>query len=113
MEVMAAILLLVGGIAAATFMMGRSMFATADAETVEQAIALAQEKMESIRGTAFASIGNEAKAAVSGWSGFSRDVVVTQPAGTNSNFKQAVVTVYWTPGDTELSTSLTSYVVNN
>ena len=113
MEVMVAILILVGGIAAATFMMGRGMFATADAETVEQAIALAQEKMESIRGTSFGSIASEAKAAISGWSGFSRDVVVTQPTGTNSNFKQAVVTVYWTPGDAELSTSLTTHVVNN
>lgn len=111
-ELMIAILLLVGGIAAATFIMSRGMFATADTETVEQAVALAQEKMENLRGTAFASIANEAKAAVSGWTGFSREVVVSQPAGTNSDFKQVVVTVYWTPGETEISTSLTSTVVN-
>jgi len=111
-ELMIAILLLVGGIASATFMMSRGMFAAADTETVEQAVALAQEKIENLRGTAFASIANEAKAAVSGWTGFSREVVVSQPAGTNSDFKQVVVTVYWTPGDAEISTSLTTYVAN-
>ena len=111
-ELMIAILLLVGGIAAATFMMSRGMFATADTETVEQAVALAQEKMENLRGTAFASIASEPKAPVSGWTGFSREVVVSQPAGTNSDFKQVVVTVYWTPGETEISTSLTSTVAN-
>ncbi|MBI3616441.1 MAG: prepilin-type N-terminal cleavage/methylation domain-containing protein [Candidatus Omnitrophica bacterium] len=111
-ELMIAILLLVGGVAAATFAMSRGMFAAADTETLEQAVALAQERMENLRGTAFASIANEAKAAVSSWTGFSRQVDITQPAGTNANFKQVVVTVYWTPGAAELSTSLTSYVAN-
>jgi prepilin-type N-terminal cleavage/methylation domain-containing protein len=111
-EVMIAILLLVGGIAAATFVMGRGMFATTDTENVQQALALAQEKMESIRGTAFASIASESKAAVSGWSGFSREVTVSQPTGTNSDFKQVVVTVYWNTVDGELSTSLTTYVAD-
>ena len=66
LELMLAILLLTGGIAATTFVMARGMFATTDAESMEQGLALAQEKMESIRGTAFASIASEAKAAVSG-----------------------------------------------
>ena len=111
-ELMIAILLLVGGVAAATFMMSRGMFATTDAESVEQAVSLAQEKMENLRGTAFASIANETKAAVSGWTGFSREVAVSQPAGTNSDFKQVVVTVYWNTVDGELSTSLTTSVAN-
>lgn len=111
-ELMMAILLLVGGIASATLLFGRGMFATTDVESMEQAVALAQEKIENLRGTAFASVANEPKAAISGWTGFSREVVVTQPAGTNSAFKQVVVTVYWTPGDAEISTSLTTYVAN-
>ena len=109
---MIAILLLAVSITAATFVMGRGMFATADTEVLEQAVSLAQERMENLRGTAFALIVNEAKAAVAGWSEFSRQVTVTQPAGTNANFKQVVVTVYWNTVDTELSTSLTSYVAN-
>lgn len=111
-EVVLAILLLVGGIASATFVFGRGLYATTDAEWMEQAAALAQEKMEQIRGTSFASIASETKAIVSGWAGFSREVVVSQPAGTNANFKQVVVTVYWDVTGGELSTSLTSHVCN-
>lgn len=111
-ELMIAVLLLTGGIASATFMFGRSMYATTDAELLEQGVALAQERTENIRGSSFASIASEAKAAVSGWSGFSREVAVTQPAGTNSDFKQVVVTSYWDTTAGEVSTSLTSYVAN-
>ena len=113
-EVMLATLLLVGGIAAATFVFARGMYAgsTVDTEMNTQALGLAEEKMEQIRGTAFGSIATEAKAAVSGWSGFSRDVAVSQPSGTNSDFKQVVVTVYWNSNEGELSSSLTSYVAN-
>jgi len=111
-EVMIAVLLLVGGVAASTFMFGRGIGAATDTENVEQGVALAQEKMENLRGTAFASIANEAKAAVSGWTEFSRDVVVSQPAGTNTDFKQVVVTVYWQTTTGEVSTALTSYVAN-
>ncbi len=111
-EIMIAVLLLVGGVAAATFMFGRGIGASTDTENVEQGVALAQEKMENLRGTAFAAIASEAKAAVSGWTEFSRDVVVSQPAGTNTDFKQVIVTVYWQTTTGEVSTALTSYVAN-
>jgi len=112
LELMLAIVLLVGGIASAAFVFSRGMFAAANTEWVEQAVALSQEKLESLRGTAFASIASEPKAAVSGWPGFSREVVVSQPAGTNGDFKQVVVTVYWDTTGGELATSLTSYAAN-
>ena len=111
-ELMVAILLLVGGIASATFVFGRGIFAATDTESMEQAVALAEERMEGLRGTAFASIASEAKASVSGWTGFSREVTVSQPAGTNSDFKQVVVTVYWDTVGGELSTSLTTTLAN-
>lgn len=110
LELMIAIVLLVGGVAACTWCFSRAIYATTDAETMEQAVALAQEKLETLRGTTFTSIANEAKAAVTGWTGFSRQVAVTTPL--NSNLKQLVVTVYWTPGEAELSTALTTDVVN-
>jgi len=109
---MLTLLLLVSGVTALTFMVSRGIFATTDAEAMEQGIALAQERMEGLRGTAFASMASEAKAAITGWEGFSRQVTVSQPAGTNSDFKQVVVTVYWDTVDGELSTTLTTYVVN-
>jgi len=109
---MLTLLLLVSGVTALTFMVSRGIFATTDAEAMEQGVALAQEKLEGIRGAAFALIASEAKAAIAGWTGFSRQVTVSQPTGTNSNFKQVVVTVYWDTVDGELSTALTTYVVN-
>lgn len=108
-ELMLALLLLTTGLAATTFLFSRGIFATADAQEMEQAVALAQEKMEAIRGTAFSSIASESKAAVSGWSGVSREVMVTNTA---MNLKQVVVTVYWNTVDGELSRSLTSHVAN-
>ncbi len=111
-EVMIAILLIVGAVASAAFMMGRGMFAATDTETLQQGIALAQEKMENLRGTAFASIASESRAPIGGWTGFERQVAVSQPAGTNSDFKQVGVTVYWSTVEGELSTSLTTYVAN-
>ena len=112
LEVMISVVLLVSGVAAATFVFGKGMFASTDTELLEQGVALAQERIENLRGTAFASIASEAKAAVSGWTGFSRQVAVSQPAGTNSDFKQVVVTAYWDTPTGEVSTSLTSYVAN-
>ena len=112
MELMISILLIVGAVAAATFMMGRGMFAATGTETFQQAVALAQERMENLRGATFASIVSKLRAPVSGWTGFDRKVDVSQPAGTNSDFKQVAVTVYWSTVDGELSTSLTSTVAN-
>ena len=111
-EVIGAILVLVVGIASVTFVFGRGIYGTTDAENLETAAALAQEKMESIRGTAFGSIAGEPRAGVSGWTGYEREVTVSEPGGTNSNFKQVVVSVYWSMTGGELSTSLTTYVAN-
>lgn len=111
-ELMVSVVLLVGSVSAATFVFGRGIYATTDTELLGQGTALAQERMENLRGTAFASIASEAKAAVSGWTGFSRQVAVSQPSGTNSDFKQVVVTTYWDTPAGEVSTSLTSCVVN-
>ncbi len=110
-ELMLAMVLLVGGVAAATFMMTRGIYATTDTEDLQQGIALAQERMERLRGTAFASVASEPKAAIPGWAGFSREVAVSQPTGTNSDFKQVVVTVTWNTNTGELASSLTSHVV--
>ncbi|MBI1953908.1 MAG: prepilin-type N-terminal cleavage/methylation domain-containing protein [Candidatus Omnitrophica bacterium] len=112
LEVMIAVVLLTGAVAASALVFSRAIFMTADTETLTQASALAQEKLESLRGGSFAAIASEPKAAVPGWSGFSREVEVSQPAGTNSDFKQIGVTVYWDTVDGELSTDLTTYVAN-
>jgi len=117
-----AIALLMGGIAACLLLFSRGIFATNDAEKMEQAIALAQERMESIRGTSFSAIVNEPPQAsdppipVTGWPGFYRRVVVT-PFGSNGKLKLVAVTVYVYlqqifPAPSDFCTSLTSYVAN-
>lgn len=113
LELVLTILLLVGGVASATFIFSRGIFATSDSQILDQAVALTQEKMETLRGSTYASMASEPKAALSGWPGFSREVTVTQP---QTNLKQVVVAVYWNTIDGELSTSLATYVtdvVNN
>ena len=59
-------------------------------ETELIAVNLAQEKVESIRNTAYAGISNEAKAVISGFSAFQREVVVITP---QTNLKQVAVNV--------------------
>jgi prepilin-type N-terminal cleavage/methylation domain-containing protein len=111
-EILIAVALLSAGVTASSFVFGRALLAANSAEEMEQAVALAQEKLENLRGTAFASIVSESKAAVSGWTGFSREVTVTQPSGTNSDFKQVVATLYWNTTGGEDSTALTTLMTN-
>lgn len=102
------------GLAALLTAFGKGVFASSDASAFRTGSALTQAKMEELRGTPFANILTEARAAVPAFTGFDREVIVTSsPGGTNANFKQAVVTVYWTLKGGELSTTLTSYFVNN
>lgn len=112
MEVILALGLLAGGVCATTVIFSKGMYAQTDSENVTQATALAHEKLEQLRGGPFAAIVNEPKTAVTGWPGFSRQVVVTQPSGTNAQLKQVVVTVYWNSNGGEVSTSLTTYVAS-
>jgi prepilin-type N-terminal cleavage/methylation domain-containing protein len=113
LEMMIAIVLMTGGLAALLMSFNRGMFAFNDGSELRTATALAQGKMEEVRNTAFASIADEARAAVSGFSGFDREVDVTaSPGGTDANFKQADVIVYRTTKGGEISTTLTTYFVN-
>ena len=92
----------------------RGIFTSEDAAALRIATALSQAKMEQLRDSTFASIVNEARAPVTGFSGFDRQVVVTSsPGGTNANFKQVDVTIYWNTKGGELSTTLTTYVTNH
>ncbi len=67
---------------------------------------LAQEKIETLKNTSYSGIANEAKAAVSGFSSFEREVAVTTPV---TSLQQITVTVYWNHKTTELSKNLVTY----
>ena len=83
-----------------------------DGESILTAASLAQRRLEELRNTAYSSLANESKAAVStpsGYSLFSREVTVTTPY---TNLKQIVVTVYWTVTGGETSVSVQTYRSN-
>lgn len=107
LELLLTILLLTSGLAAIFEAMSIGLFAAGDNENSLVALNLAEEKMEEIKNKSYGSIANEAKAVVSGFSVFQRDVVVTTP---QANLKQVTVTVYWNTQANELNVALVTYV---
>ncbi len=109
LEVLLALLLVTVGSLALSQAFSLGLFASADDESLLVSTQLAQEKMEEIRNKSYASIANETRAAVSGFSGFEREVVVSTPL---TSLKQVSVNVYWFNKASELSTSLVTYASN-
>ena len=88
----------------------RGVFGVGEVEDYSLALSLSQEKMEAIQDTAYTSVTNEAKADVSGFTGFQREVIMTNPA---TDLKLVVVKTYYQVPNGENNVSLTTYVVNN
>ena len=107
LEVLLAVVVLAVGSVSLLQAISMGLFAGAINETELIAVNLAQEKMEWIRNTAYASIVSEARADVSGFSAFKREVIVTTP---QANLRQVTVNVYYTIKNSELTKSLTTYV---
>ncbi len=76
------------------------------------ALSLAQEKMEMIQDASFASVANEAKAVVSGFSDFQRKVDVDPNGSPHADLKDILVTTYWSVLAYENSITLRTYIVN-
>lgn len=108
-EVLLTMFLLTFGFLALSEAMSVGLFAGGDHESHLVANNLAVEKMEELKNKTYANVASEAKAAVSGFTPFQREVAVTVP---QANLKQATVTVYWYNKSDELSTSLVTYVSN-
>ena len=107
LEVMMAVVLMVSGFLSLSWAMSVGLFAGGDNENTLIAINLAQEKMEEIRNKSYANALNEAKAAVSGFSSFQREVAVSTVQG---GLKEVDVNVYWYVKSAEASVGLVSYV---
>jgi prepilin-type N-terminal cleavage/methylation domain-containing protein len=110
-ELMMAVLLLVSAVTACTFALSRGILATKDVEARQQAVFLATEKLEELRGTDFGQIrfGSTTEEILLDRDKFFRQVDVT-PQG-DGDLKQVVVTVSWESAGDENSTSLTTYLV--
>ena len=109
LEILLTIILLATGLVSLSAAVSLGMYVGGNNENLLVATNLAEEKTESLKNTAYASIANEVKAAVSGFSAFQREVTVSTPV---TNLKQITVTVYWNNKTSELSTSLVTYRSN-
>ena len=109
LEVLLAVLLFAGTFTVLAGAVSAGLSSGGDNESSLIAANLAAEKMELLKRTSYASIANETKATVLGFTPFSREVVVTTPV---ANLKQTTVTVYWYYKSAELSYSLITYFSN-
>ena len=111
LEILIAIMIFTVGIISIMDLFNRGLFSDVDAENTSVAMALTQRRLEEIRNLDFATgIVNESKAAVAGFPGFEREVIVTLP---QTDLKQVTVTTYWTAKADEVGTSLVTYISRN
>ena len=113
LEMMLAVALLAIGVLGGVELMQRGQMGSAEGENVLIATYLANARLEELRNYSYASLADEAKAAIaspSGYSQFSRQVTVTTPY---TNLRQVVVTVYWNGSGGETSVSLQTYRSNS
>lgn len=109
LEVLLAILLFVSAFTVLAQAISVGLSSGGDNENSLIAANLAAEKMEILKNTSYASIANEAKAVVSGFTSFQREVTVTTPI---TSLKQTTVTVTWNDKSVELSYNLVTYFSN-
>ena len=109
LEMLLAVVLFAVGSVVMLDLLHRAQAGSTGGENVLIATHLAAHRMEELRNMAYASLANEARAAVSdptGFTRFERAVTVTTPY---TNLRQVVVTVYWQAPGGETSVSLQTY----
>lgn len=110
LEILIALVLFTVGVVALVWAFTVGLAGNIDAEKKAVAMVLAEKRMEELRNLAYGSIDDEARTDVSGFSGFEREVAVTEP---ETDLKEATVAVYCTYKGAEASTSLVSYISKN
>ena len=115
LEILIALIIITLGAVVIVGLFNTGLISSLDAEKTTIAMNLAQRRMEEIRNLGFANIADEAKAGVSGFAGFQREVEVNDPAGapTADDLKEITVTVYWTYKGDEVNISLMTYISRN
>lgn len=109
LEVLLTLVLFTAGFLALSEALSLGISASGNNEASLVAYHLAEEKMELEKNTAYSNIVSEARASVSGFSSYEREVVVSTP---QTNLKQVTVNVYWFNRANELSVSLVTYAAN-
>lgn len=91
-------------------MFSSGLLVSSEVKGSNTAIILAQKKLEEIKSSSFSTITNEAKATISEYPAYKREVVVTLPS---SNLKRVKVIVYWSPGEgSELNVYVETFISN-
>jgi prepilin-type N-terminal cleavage/methylation domain-containing protein len=112
LEILITLIILTLGVVVLAGLFSNGLVGSTDAENTTIAMNLAQRRMEEIRNLGFPNIEDEPKDDVSGFSGFQREVAVTDPPGdpTTDDLKKVTVTVYWTYKADEVDVSLATYI---
>lgn len=110
LEVLLAVVLFAASFTGIAWLLGAGISAGLDAENIWIAVGLAGQRQEVIRNMTYDSVANEAKAAITGFTAFQRQVAVTTPL---TDLKQVAVTVYWQFRGQETSIALVTYVSKN
>lgn len=108
-EVLLTLFLITSGFVALSSAFSLGLFASGNSENLLVGTQLAQEKMEEIRNKTYANVVSESRAAVTGFTLFEREVVVTTP---QTDLKQVSVNVYWFNKKDELNAQMVTYVSN-
>jgi type IV pilus assembly protein PilV len=108
LEVLLALVLFGTGFAVLLQIISTGLFAGSVNENEVVAANLAQERIEELRNTDYASIADELSAsAVTGFTGFTRQARVTVP---QTGLKQVTVYVYWYVRNTQTSMNMVTYI---
>jgi len=110
LEILLALALFGVGVVAIAGLFSFALDSSLDAEYTEVAVVLAQARMEEVRNIAYDSIVNEAKAQVTGFPLFQREVAMTEPF---TDLKLVTVTIYWQFKNKEVNEQLVTYVSKN
>ena len=107
-------LLLVLGLLALVFfpllsLLSSGLTASSEIEGTSTALQLAQEKMESIKNLAFASIVSEDRSDVPDLPGYQREVIVNN---LNATLIEVSVRVYWKVKNSELNLTLQTLITS-
>jgi prepilin-type N-terminal cleavage/methylation domain-containing protein len=111
LEILITIIIFTLGVVIIAGLFSTGLATSVDAENTNVAVSLTQRRLEEIKNLDFETgIVNESKASVSGFTGFQRQVVVTEP---ETDLKQVTVTTYWNFKDSEVNTSMVMYISKN
>jgi prepilin-type N-terminal cleavage/methylation domain-containing protein len=110
LEVLLVIVLLVAVFFPLLQMLSSGLLVSNEVKGTNTAVILAQQKIESLKNTAFDSIASESKATIESYPAYSRRVLVSSP---QTNLKDVKVIVYWRPDTgSETSVSVETFISN-